>query len=52
MTMNVIGTFLMAVALSIYHLLVINTVKMAVFTQKWSNFAIANNKFNIDNEKD
>ena len=45
--MNVIGTFLMAVALSIYHLFVINTVKMAVFTQKWSNFAIANNKFNI-----
>ncbi len=36
--MNVIGTFLMVGALSIYHLFVINTVKMAVFTQKWSNF--------------
>ena len=47
MTMNVIGTFLMVVTLAFYLFSVINTVKMAVFTQKWSNFAIANNKFNI-----
>ena len=47
MTMSVIGTFLMVGALAFYLFSVINTVKMAVFTQKWSNFAIANNKFNI-----
>ena len=47
MTTNVIGTFLMVVTLAFYLFSVINTVKMAVFTQKWSNFAIANNKFNI-----
>ena len=46
--MSVIGTFLMVGALAFYLFSVINTVKMAVFTQKWSNFAIAN----TDNEKD